>query len=88
MKPLYHRAILSREERLMLARVACVREGRRANQFTLTASCLSVDDADEADGLREDVTEALQRYGFDDEYRLTSDGQVLEALMDKLHVEA
>ncbi|MGQ0765087.1 MAG: hypothetical protein ACT4OZ_05400 [Gemmatimonadota bacterium] len=41
---------------------------------------------DEADGLRENVGEALQRFGFDGEYRLTSDGQVLEALMDKLLV--
>lgn len=37
----------------------------------------------EAQELRAQFTEQLARSGFDDAYRLTSDGEVLEDLIDK-----
>ena len=41
--------------------------------------------ADEAEELREQVSDALLLSGFDEEYRATSEGKILEILIDKLY---
>jgi hypothetical protein len=42
--------------------------------------------ADQFDELREKVSDVLLRVGFDEDYKPTSDGIILERLIDKLFV--
>jgi hypothetical protein len=79
------RIVLTREERLTVLRELrpspAVRsqlepESSRSREVWMTA--------DEADGLREQAAEVLQRSGFDSEYKPTPLGRLLEQLMDKL----
>ena len=41
---------------------------------------------DQADELRDLCSEQLDTTGFDDQYKLTKEGEILEALIDKLFV--
>ena len=79
------RITLTREERLTVLRElrpsADVRtqlelESSRPREIWITT--------DEADELREQAAEVLQRSGFDSEYKATALGRLLEQLMDKL----
>ena len=45
-------------------------------------------DADEADAIRDACGEELQRVGFDADYKLTRDGEMLEKLVDLFLIES
>jgi hypothetical protein len=79
------RIMLTREERLTVLRElrpsAAVRaqlepESSRLREVWITAQ--------EADELRDQAAELLQRSGFDSEYKPTTLGRLLEQLMEKL----
>jgi hypothetical protein len=79
------RIMLTREERLTvlgeLRPSAAVRTQLETDSSRTLEVWMTVE---EADALREQAAEILQRSGFDNEYKPTALGRLLEQLMDKL----
>jgi plasmid maintenance system antidote protein VapI len=83
-QPNQRRVIVTRDERLMLQPMRLSDDVRLQLQKETPRSLELWLSIDEADDLREQVQDALQVNGFDENYRLTAAGKVLESLVDKL----
>jgi hypothetical protein len=85
-EPKYTRVMLVREERDFLL-LRCGLSSDLKSQLERRSVGNSVEawiDLDEAEELREELADILQTEGFDQQYRPTPHGQIIERLIDKL----